>query len=334
MRRLARARAVQLVLLAAVLGLLGALIIAPARSQIASSSPNVSDRLVPLHGAWWGDYAGPNPADVLARESLAGRRFDIVHFYEDMNGTFPSGAQAALTPARFLFFNVQPRIFGGSSFCWRSITNGSHDAWLKGEAGALRSFGRRLFISFSHEPEGNDGTACDTARGIYGTDADFVAAFRHVHNVMGTIAPNIVWVMNYANPGGTLAAKLYPGNAYVDWIAWDPYNWYACGGHHDPWTQLAAKMSGFYTWARANHPDKALMLAETGSAQPSGTSPSKGRWFRNIPAAWAKLPAAKALVYFDRRSNGDCIWKVDSSADSLAGWRAAGASSYFHQPHS
>ncbi len=323
----------------AILLVIGLAIVAVAsdpRPQPAHAASAVNDKLVPLQGAWWGDYVSSNPADVGPRETLSGRKFDIVHFYEDTSGTFPSTAQANLgNGGRWLFFNIQPRIFGGSSLCWADIAAGSQDTWLTNEANALAAYGQPLFLSFSHEPEGNDGAACDPANGIYGTPAQFISAFRHVHDLMAPLAPKVVWVLNYANPSSSVATSFYPGDAYLDWIAWDPYNWYNCGGHNDPWIQLSDKMAGFYGWAQTNHPSKPLMLAEYGSHQPSGTTPSKGQWFRDAAAQVPTTrPAVKAYVYFDRTgTSGDCQWSVDSSTDSLNGWKAMGADPYFNQPH-
>jgi len=95
----------------AILLVIGLAIVAVAsdpRPQPAHAASAVNDKLVPLQGAWWGDYVSSNPADVGPRETLSGRKFDIVHFYEDMSGTFPSTAQANLgNGGRWLFFNIQ-----------------------------------------------------------------------------------------------------------------------------------------------------------------------------------------------------------------------------------
>lgn len=304
--------------------------------------PNVSSKLVPAHGAWFGDYVSSNPAEVPARESLSHRKFDLVSFYHDWNDTFPTAGEKSLAAGgRFLKLNFNGRDYSNSAnnVNWCQIADGSQDANIRRIAANIKAFGRKLFVTFHTEPEGADGASCVGRRGTIGgsgTLPQFAAAWRHVHNVFASQGvANAVWVLTYANPSPTTAAAAYPGDGSVDWIAWDPYNWWTCGGHHDAWTQLASKMAGFYGWAQLNHPRKPLMLGEYGSAQPSTTAPSKGQWFRNIPGQVAKdRPAVKAFVYFDRVSNGNCTWKVDSSTDSLNGWRAVGAAPYFHQPHS
>lgn len=271
-----------------------------------------------------------------AREQLAGRKFDIVNFYHDWNDTFPSAAEKALVDGgRILKLNFNGRDFSNSANDrnWCQIANGSEDTNIRRIAANIKAFGRKLFLSFHIEPMGADGVSCAGRTGTvggHGTAAEFVAAWRHVHDVFAANGvTNAVWVVCMANPGATEAAAFYPGDAYTDWIAWDPYNWFTCGGHNDTWVDLAAKMAGFYNWARANHPSKPLMLGEYGCA----ADPRKGQWFRNIAAqVAAQRPEVKAFVYFDRFSDG-CDWHVNVPADALAGWQAMGADPYFNQPH-
>src|SRR6266568_425230 len=78
--------------------------------------PNVSSQLVPLHGAWWGDYVSSNPADVPVRETLSQRRFDLVSFYHDWNDTFPTAGEKTLAAGgRFLKLNFTGRDYANSA---------------------------------------------------------------------------------------------------------------------------------------------------------------------------------------------------------------------------
>jgi len=302
--------------------------------------PNVSDKLVPLHGAWWGDYVSSNTADVAPRETLAGRKFDIVQYYHDWNDTFPSAAEKSLSDGgRFLRLIFNGRDFSNSANNknWCQIADGSQDTNIHRIASNVKAFGSKLFLTFHGEPEGSDGASCTgvigTANGS-GTLAQYVLAWRHIHDLFAADGvTNAVWVQSMANPSATTAAAAYVGDAFLDWWGWDPYNWYLCGGHSDAWISLSDKMASGYNWMEANHPGIPMMLGEHGSAQPSTASPSKGDWFRAIPAdVAANRPDAKAYVYFDR-VDGTCNWKVDSSADSMAGWQAEGGAAYFNQPH-
>lgn len=256
----------------------------------------------------------------------------------DWDATFPSAAQAALADTRILHFEWTTRDFQNSANnkCWRDVANGSQDANIIRVAGNLKAFGRKMFFIFEGEPEANDGATCDAPNGIYGTPADYVAAWRHIQDVFRAQGvTNLVYVMSYANPSGTTIASFDPGASRVDWYGWDPYNWVDCNGHNGTWYEMADKAQPVYDWFRTNRPNHPLMINETGSDEPvAGSGKSKGQWFRNIPADFAaRLPELKAWLYFDRPGGGGCLWRVDSSADSLAGWQDMGRSAYFSQPH-
>ena len=60
------------------------------------------------------------------------------------------------------------------------------------------------------------------------TAAEYVAMWRHVHNVFASVgASNVTWVwcpnVNASDTFKRLSA-LYPGNAYVGWTCIDGYN--------------------------------------------------------------------------------------------------------------
>ena len=40
---------------------------------------------------------------------------------------------------------------------------------------------------------------------------------------------------------------MWPGTGYVDWIAWDPYNFAGCRGR--PWQNFTATVNPFYQLA-------------------------------------------------------------------------------------
>lgn len=307
----------------------------PAPGTARDCAPD--DKLVPPCGAWWGTYAGDSPSDVTGREAVVGRRFDIVHTYHDFDDVFPTPAEASLTPSRWLFYDWDNRIFGRTGICWGEIAAGAHDRAIDTEAAALRAFGRPVFLSFAAEPEDNVGRGCAPTRdgGVNGTARQFVEAWRHVHDrVVAAGASNVFWVWNVSGSSSADALRLYPGSAYVDWIAWDPFNWYRCGGHDAPWWPWSDKVGPFYdALTRAGLTGKPWMLGEYGSDEDLGSATRKGDWFRAIPhQARADRPLIKAVVYFDR-DHGDCEWNIDSSPDATAGFAQAAHDPYFNQPH-
>jgi beta-mannanase len=172
----------------------------------------------------------------------------------------------------------------------------------------------------------------------------YVTAWRHVHDLfVAQGATNVAWVWSpnaSDNPSGAGAAwnhwtNYYPGDAYVDWVAIDGYNW----GTTQSWSswQTFANIfgngtSGIYTDYAATKP---IMIAETASATsgaPAGTS--KAQWITDMATATQNLfPSIEAVLWFDTTStSGVQQWPIDTSTNSLSAYTAAGQLSYFKPP--
>jgi hypothetical protein len=311
----------------------------------ACATEAVSDRLVPAQGAWWGIYAPANAgigwdytAALTALESRVGRTFDVVHRYHDMstagyNGVFPDPYEKAQAAGgRIPFFAWESRTFsGGINYTWAQIANGSMDAVVDATADRIHALPYRVFIDFDHEPEGHTTD---------GPDADFVAAYRHVvDRFRARGASNAVWVWTIMGWSGAYSryAGLYPGDGYVDWVAFDPYNWNGWGGHSG-WRSFNDSVRPFYDWLAANsapghaYSSKPYMLSEFGSADDPADAQRRADWYRAVPAALKTMPNIRSVVYFD--SSTDADWRFETTAASIAGFADAGHDPYLNQPHS
>ena len=299
---------------------------APSSVIAAAETPRGGAIEPPAAGAWLGAWTSPNTGvSIEEREAQIGRRYAIVHRYHDWDNRFPTESELSLAQeGRILFLAVEPRIYGTDTIVpWREIAAGDHDAAIDAMAARVREFGRPLFIDFAHEPE--ESTAM-------GTPAEFAAAYRHLRARFDAAgASNVAWVwtvMGYSGHVWQYSGGLYPGDDVVDWIAWDPYNWYRC--HGSPWTGFSEKVSGFYDWLVAHgHGDKPFMLAEFGSAEHDDDPLAKGAWFDEARVALSRgeFPNLKALVYFDSRPS-ECDWRLDTSQASLDGFRRLAADPY------
>jgi beta-mannanase len=285
---------------------------ATTRPPVTTSPPSggsIGDKLVPNSGALWGSS---NVSDGL--ESALGRKFDISHTYHDWDDAFPSPSETArAAKGTILLINWTPRFFGTDRIMpWRSIASGSQDAQIDATATRLKAYGRKLFLAFHTEPEPQVGK--------YGSAADFVAAWRHIHDRFAARGVrNVVWVWNVTGSSGWYGlykAGLYPGDAYVDWIGWDPYNWYTC--HNNPWISFGDKVSQSYNWFKQNgFGDKPFMLAEYGTRDMPGDPSAKAAWFKGIVPALKRLPNLKAVVYFHNgTANPGCDWRIDTTAQA------------------
>jgi hypothetical protein len=288
----------------------------------------------PADGAIFGAWTSPNTGfTVDEREAQLGRRYAIVHRYHGWGEVFPSAREVTWAQGgRTLFFALKSRVYGGSVVPWAQIASGAQDAVIDAMAGRVRALGRPVLMDFMHEPE--EWGPVSSSMGYMGTAAEFVAAYRHVVRRFRAVgATNVSWVWTTMGYSGYRSAypSLYPGDDVVDWIGWDPYNWYSC--HNSAWKSFAEKVSGFYGWLMANgHADKPFLLSEYGSREHDLDPFAKARWFRDAAASLkaGSFPNLKALVYFDSNRSGECDWRTDSTLTALDGYRQMGQDPYLN----
>jgi Glycosyl hydrolase family 26 len=303
----------------------------------AAQPCTVSPALVPSCGAWWGMYVPQPPAGslfraVTAQESYLGRPLDIVELYHDMsdtaNGIFPNHAEVRLARTHhLLLYSWAPANWDRNTvFKWQEIADGAIDqSVIVPEAERLKALGHPVFLSFS--PEADSATASRL-----GTPAEFVAAWRHIHDVFAQVgASNVIWVWTtegYLAHASTIAA-LYPGSSYVDWIGYDPYNFYTCHGAH--WETFAQTVEPFYRWLTAHHlGGKPEMLAEFGSSPDPQQPGRETTWYQGIGPVVRALPHIKALVQWNSTVPGCSLQLADGSA-AMAAYRQVGLSPFFRQ---
>jgi beta-mannanase len=283
-----------------------------------SPGPDGFNRImVPNSGALWGTSKFDK-----SWESQMGRKFDIVHVYHQWTQNFPTAEERALAAeGRLLLINWK------SPGSWPAVANGSQDGQITATATRLKAFGRKLFLAFHPEPENDIGAA--------GQPADYARAFRRVVDVFNKVgADNVIFVWNmmgFVGGHGDIYPTLYPGDQYVDWIAYDPYNWYGCKSGHKT-RSFAEITKPFYDWTAAHAPDKPLMLAEYGLREQPASSTSKADWFRDeLTQLKTTRTRLKALVYFN--NDHKCDWRITSSSSSVAAYREIGRDGFLNRLH-
>jgi hypothetical protein len=109
--------------------------------------------------------------------------------------------------------------------------------------------------------------------------------------------------------------SLYPGDEWVDWIGMDGFLFGGTVG----WPSFTAIFGNTYE-RLAELSDRPMMIAETAANDEGG---DKTAWIASALQREApRFSRIRALVWFDDvKPNGD--FRVDSSADSLAAFRAA-----------
>lgn len=218
----------------------------------------------------------------------------------------------------------------GQIYSLTDIANGVYDSIIANWAQQLSSLKFQVMLRFDHEMNGIWYTGWSQDPSAY------VAAWKHVHalfvahgatNVLWVWSPNVWWPGSHA----TDATPYYPGDAYVDWMALDGYN-YAPNG----WMWFKSIFSYPYNVLAALS-QKPLLVGETASAEATATETLQGltkpAWILGaFRIAIPSFPRIKAVVWFNEdktASEGCCNWPVGSSIGSQSALAQAVASSTY-----
>jgi hypothetical protein len=209
-----------------------------------------------------------------------------------------------------------------------SIADGKYDAYVRQWADDARAWGQPFFLRFDHEMNG--WWQFPWAVQANGNQpADFVRAWRHVHDIFASVgANNVTWVWcpNISGPQTTPLAQVYPGDSYVDWMCLDGYNWGTDKG--STWQSFAQVFGGqdfgdfnphnSYQEVLALAPSKPIMVGEVASSENGG---SKGQWIADALQSQlpTMFPQIRAVVWMNWDAGDPSLsWPVDSSNHARA----------------
>jgi len=257
-------------------------------------------------------------AAVEKRERDLGRRLAIDHHFYPWEKDFPTEREKAdLRDGRI------PLISWNGKALNLAIGLGQYDDLIRTRAQAVKALGGKVLIRWMWEMDGRQKAEDTTHPALY------IAAWRHIHDLFaeeGTTNVQWVWCPNataFRTEDDRNAPAYYPGDDYVDWICADGYNW-APGRKDDQWRSFASIYQDFYDWGVSR--GKPLMVGEYGVQERSPGE--KARWLTDAREALkTKFTAIKAVVYFD--ANKDYDWRVTSSPESLAAFRAMANDPWF-----
>ena len=135
----------------------------------------------------------------------------------------------------------------------------------------------------------------------------------NVFRSAGATNVKFVWNPDRIYKGSTSIKSLWPGAGYVDWVAYDAYNWAdkAHGTITSPYTLLKNSVTTLRSFT-----SKPLLIAELGTAPYSG----KNYFLSHMVTAMQNL-GAKGLVYFDK--NAEKKWRFDTSAANISNAKKA-----------
>ncbi|KAB1987720.1 glycoside hydrolase family 26 protein [Streptomyces triticiradicis] len=248
----------------------------------------------------------------------AGRAPDIREYYSSWGGDFDAEGNAFLWKHGHLpMMALVP-----SDTPLADIAEGGDDTYIRRLADQIASYDGPLALSFAGEMNG----PWNSWGPEHAEPADFVAAWKHVHDVFEERGvTNVIWVWTPHVVDSGTPAKLrpyYPGDAYVDWVG--------LIGYYGPIDGVA--FSSLFTPTMrqiAGFSDKPVLIAETGVAQ----SDQKQAHIRDLFRGAAKAGVI-GVVWYDQRKDwpgGKQLmdWRIKTSVGALAAFQVESARNGF-----
>jgi Glycosyl hydrolase family 26 len=251
------------------------------------------------------------PASFTPAESFdaaSGAKANIVGYYSGWLWAFqPTFALSAWRHGATTMIDINPPT---GQAAMAAIADGSDDLYLRQFAVSVAAFGHPVIIDFAHEMDGNW-----TGYG-YGSvlPATFIAAYRHVHDVFGEFgARNVTWVwaINVPVKGETAPLQEYfPGNAYVDWLGIDGYDWSTFQNFSEEFGPTLQTLATFSS--------KPVIISETSILQSPRSGEQVTEWLQGVVANHLL-----GLVWFDnnkensgaRKDKHDWLLEGDTLAE-------------------
>jgi hypothetical protein len=198
----------------------------------------------------------------------------------------------------------------------KQIAAGGSDDYITRFAASVRALNLPIALSFGHEMNGDWypwGTKDTTA-------ADFVAAWRHVHDLFVKAgATNVIWIWNpndmYPVPNVKLK-PLYPGDAYVDWVGVTGY--WTINGPHTYGSLFLPTLLNIRTFT-----GKPFIIAETSVQAGTNQVSSVNALFDAVKTH----PDILGFVWYDYNRQGD--WRLETRPTVEAAFKTGAASSLF-----
>lgn len=267
---------------------------------------------------------GSELARVRATEAAIGSRIDLIRWFRRWDSPRQLGDMAILLgEGRRVHVSLRPAAGGGRIIPWRDLAEAPEGSPLYDEWIAWIDFMVALpdgsFVTMNHEPETTDSAA-------NGDAADFIAMWQRFHGLVherGGDHLQLVWVMTGGSFTRDTAEEWYPGDAYVDVIGADVYNWYQCQGTNRPWRSFEELLAAPIEFAQAR--SKPLAVPETASVEDPERPEAKAEWIRQLAETVSRDDLGVELLYvswFNVTAPGgtwpQCVWDIDTSASSAA----------------
>lgn len=270
----------------------------PLQSAMASSSPTVFG----MNVVSW--------TQLVTAEKKLGQQAGVVGLYRDFgkHSAFPltEARNAAARGSQLLIawepWDSERGTIAQPDMTPATVLAGNYNQLLDSWASSAKTFGKPVMIRFAPEMNGDWRPWSPGVAG--GTTTDFNKMWRYVVDRFDAAGvTNVRWVWSpYVEVAESVPMKqLYPGDAYVDYVAIDGFNWgstrvWGWQSYDDIFASSVARLAEVA-------PGKPWMIAEVGCA-PGG---KKAEWTQALFTR-AQKDGAAAVVWFEVNKETD--WRV------------------------
>lgn len=215
-----------------------------------------------------------------------------------------------------------------------SISSGVEDEYINNWIAAYKSWRDsypvknrpEIMLRFGHEFNGNWYPWANNPEGLK-------TSWRHIHSLFDAAGINHsvswVWCINNIDVDDINdITRYYPGDDVVDWTAIDGYNW---GSNYSftSWKSFDEVFSSAYVKLQTHYPDKPIIIAEVGSAEPddlpdavwgqdgndADANKSKEVWVDDmLKRIKSSYPNIRAVSWFN--INKELSWALNETAHS------------------
>lgn len=304
-----------------------------------TAAPVASTAATPLVGAFDAPFANNNYAVPLdSMEQWQGRRNAVIGLYTNFDAAnldvvFPK-MQQIWNRGSVPMVSWMPWIGNEKGPNYNAqIASGGYDSYIRSWAGRMKAFlsgpdgvfgnsdDRRAYLRFAHEANG-DWYPYSPA--YANTPAmDFVAMWRHVHDIFVSTgvddATRLAWVFSVNNvDSGVAMETMWPGEAYVDWVGVDGYNWGTSSGH--TWQTPSQVFDPIVKRLRALT-TKPLGIDEVGATIDGASVAAKSSWIADY-FTWVKTNDVRLTMWFNAYPDTWAVFGGTYGDETINGFNA------------
>jgi hypothetical protein len=259
----------------------------------------------------WGAYVGWEEEEGPAFEQRIGKSMNLratfVHWGNERE--FPSYLKDSMREKTLVIFweafDYNTEGPDQPAYSYEAISRGDWDSYIKTFAADAKAYGEPVILVPFEEMNGDWYPSSGTKNG--NTPAKHIAAYRHLREFFRN-APNVQfgWAVNSDSvpdtPENRIAAY-YPGDAYVDVVGVDGFNF------GEPWKSFDEIFGQALT--ELSTYNKPLYIFSMASAE----GPHKAAWIADTLSSIARNPSITGWIWFNEDKEHD--WRVWSDEAAL-----------------